>query len=204
MGACRQTQDIFYYIKIGNWKRCWYLIRNFDKLTFQDTFGKFPCMLFGHKYSIRDFWEEGEGATYSCNRCHRYINDYKPQLEGLSINDTKMIKWIEEEIKQNVDYKIIDDYIKVSWRQFGSEKYPLIKRAVEDYLKWRLMEFYYGSDKQFVYFYKEDSPRLEQKKKEWNEVRQREFEEIRKRWDNKHNSPTIITKIPNKKLDSFN
>lgn len=80
MGACRESQNIFFYIKRGNFKSAWYFIRHFDKLTYEDTVMPIICKLFGHKPYQPD--PEDEPNEWACKRCHRYI-DFKPRLEKL-------------------------------------------------------------------------------------------------------------------------
>lgn len=185
MSTCRETQDIIYYIKTNQWKSVWHWIKNFNKLTFQDTFMRFPCMILGHKYSIKDFWVDGGYASYTCDRCHKYIQNYEPQLDGLSINDTKMVKWIEEITNKKVSYKLKDNHIKIFWEQFGfdgennseTRKNETIKRGISDYLKWRLIEFYYGGDKQIVYVRYEDDPNIDKYESEYRAEKEKELHE---------------------------
>lgn len=80
MGASRESQDIFYFIKNKNYKRVWYLIKNFDKTTYGDTIGPIICKIKGHiayRPDIKD--EPGEWA---CKRCHKWIK-YNTRLEKL-------------------------------------------------------------------------------------------------------------------------
>lgn len=79
MGACRESQNIFQRIKNKNYKGAWYLIRHFNKLTYEDTFMPIICKIKGHKPYLPKHWEPDEWA---CKRCHRYI-DFKPRLEKL-------------------------------------------------------------------------------------------------------------------------
>lgn len=80
MVCSRESQDIFRRIKNKNYSGAWYLIRHFDKTTYEDTFMPIICKLFGHKpYQPDPNFEPNEWA---CKRCHRYIN-YKPRLEKL-------------------------------------------------------------------------------------------------------------------------
>lgn len=59
MGACRETKDILFYIKKSDWKKAFYHIKNFDKITFMDTFMRFYCKIFGHKIYLCQFEEDG-------------------------------------------------------------------------------------------------------------------------------------------------
>lgn len=80
MGACRESQNIFYFIKNKNWKRTWHLIKNFEKMTYDDTFMPIVCKIKGHRpYLPDEFYEPNDWA---CKRCHKYIT-YKPRLEKL-------------------------------------------------------------------------------------------------------------------------
>lgn len=79
MGACRETQNIFYILKSKNYKRAWFLIKNFDKTTYGDTFGPTLCKIFGHKPYHHPNFDPGE---YACKRCNKYV-DYNPRLEKL-------------------------------------------------------------------------------------------------------------------------
>jgi hypothetical protein len=76
MGASRETHNIFYYIKNKNFKRAWYWIKHFDKLTYEDTFMPIVCKIRGHKPYQLDVDE------WACKRCHRYIK-YNPRFEKL-------------------------------------------------------------------------------------------------------------------------
>jgi hypothetical protein len=80
MGACRESQDIFFFIKIKNYKRVWYLIKNFDKVTYGDTFGPIICKIKGHNAYQPD--KRYEPKEWACKRCHKYIK-YNPRLEKL-------------------------------------------------------------------------------------------------------------------------
>lgn len=86
MGDCRETQNIFYYLKKSpydkkrDFKKAWYLIRHFDKTTYGDTFGPYICKVKGHKAFQPDpKWEPTEWA---CRRCNRYIK-WNPRKEKL-------------------------------------------------------------------------------------------------------------------------
>lgn len=80
MGACRESQNIFRMIKYGEYKKAWYFIRHFNKVTYDDSFMPIVCKMFGHKpYQPDPNFEPDEWA---CKRCHRYI-DYNPRLEKL-------------------------------------------------------------------------------------------------------------------------
>ena len=79
MGCSRETQNIFYLIKKKNYKRVWYLIKNFDKTTYDDTFGPIICKIFGHKPYHHESFDPDEWA---CKRCNRYIK-YNIRLEKL-------------------------------------------------------------------------------------------------------------------------
>jgi len=76
MGASRETQNLFFYIKNKKWRKVYYLIKNFDKTTYDDTFGPIFCKILGHK-PFKTY--EGE---WGCNRCNKYIN-YNPRKEKL-------------------------------------------------------------------------------------------------------------------------
>jgi len=79
MGASRETHNIFYYIKNKNFKRAWYWIKHFDKLTYEDTFMPIVCKIKGHKA----YQPEPElDPDWACKRCHRYIK-YNPRFEKL-------------------------------------------------------------------------------------------------------------------------
>ena len=80
MGASRESQNIFYFIKNKNYKRVWYLIKHFDKTTYEDTIGPIICKMKGHiAYQPDTDYNPNEWA---CKRCHRYIK-YNPRLEKL-------------------------------------------------------------------------------------------------------------------------
>lgn len=80
MGASRETQNIFFYIKRKQYKKTWSLIKNFNRITYIDTFMPIICKIKGHKpYKTEPELDSNEWA---CKRCHRYIN-YNPRLEKL-------------------------------------------------------------------------------------------------------------------------
>lgn len=88
MGASRQSQNIFYYIKKKEYKSAWYWIKHWDKLTYDDTVGPIICKVKGHVYYQPD--PEWEPEQYACKRCHRYV-DYNPRKEKL-LRLKKLIK----------------------------------------------------------------------------------------------------------------
>lgn len=72
MGASRQTQDIFFYIKNKKWKSAWYFIKHFNKTTYEDTVMPIVCKIIGHKPYQPD--SEFEPKVWACTRCHQYIH----------------------------------------------------------------------------------------------------------------------------------
>ena len=87
MGTSRETKNIFWYIKLKQYRKVWRLIKRFDKETYEDTVMPTICKIKGHKpYQQSDF----ESSEWACKRCHRYIN-YNPRLEKL-----KRLKKINE------------------------------------------------------------------------------------------------------------
>jgi len=80
MGCGRETQNLFHYIKYKNWNKTWKLIKNFDRITFDDTFMPLICKINGHKPYQPD--KQYEPDSWACNRCHRYIN-YNSRKEKL-------------------------------------------------------------------------------------------------------------------------
>jgi hypothetical protein len=86
MGACRETMDIFYYLKKSsfdgkrNYKKAWYLIRHFNKTIYGDTFGPYICKIKGHKAFKPD--PRYQPNEWACSRCNKYItwNDRKEKL----------------------------------------------------------------------------------------------------------------------------
>ena len=84
MGSSRQTQNLFYYIKVKNWKSFWWYIKHFDKATYEDTFMPIICKIKGHNaYQPDRIYEPNDWA---CGRCHRYIkyNSRKEKLKRLN------------------------------------------------------------------------------------------------------------------------
>lgn len=79
MGASRETQNIFFFLRIKKYKHVWYLIKNFNKTTYSDTIGPIICKYFGHKPYHHPNFEPDE---YACKRCNRYV-DYNARLEKL-------------------------------------------------------------------------------------------------------------------------
>ena len=69
MGSSRESQDIIRALKYENFKRFWYLIKNFNRLTYDDTFMPLVCKILGHK-PYQPVINEPEWA---CRRCHRFI-----------------------------------------------------------------------------------------------------------------------------------
>lgn len=71
MGNSRENQNIFWNLKRRNWKRAWYLIKHFDKLTYEDTFMPLVCKIKGHiKYQPEP---EEYPNEIACRRCHNYV-----------------------------------------------------------------------------------------------------------------------------------
>lgn len=88
MGACRETCNIFYYLRLffkerksSYLKRVWYLTRHFNKLTYEDSFMPIVCRIKGHKPYQPDAKYEPE--SWACKRCHRYIPNFNPRKEKL-------------------------------------------------------------------------------------------------------------------------
>jgi len=79
MGGYRETKNIFWHIKVNNYKGVWRLIKNFDRMTYDDTFMPIICKIKGHKPYQQPNFEPNE---WGCKRCNRYI-DYNPRLEKL-------------------------------------------------------------------------------------------------------------------------
>jgi len=85
MGACRESQNIFFYLskksyEKRNWKKVWYLIKNFDKTTYEDTFGPYICKIKGHKAYQPD--KVSDPNEWACKRCNRFIK-WNPRKEKL-------------------------------------------------------------------------------------------------------------------------
>jgi hypothetical protein len=84
MGACRETQNIFYYIKNKNYKYAFNLTKRMikyrDKTTYEDTFMPIVCRIKGHKAYQPD--PDFEPEDWACKRCHRFIK-YNPRKEKL-------------------------------------------------------------------------------------------------------------------------
>ena len=70
MGNCRRTQNIFFYLKRKDFKSAWIFIKNFDKLSFEDSFMPIVCKIIGHKKYTPDKYCPDEIA---CKRCHRFL-----------------------------------------------------------------------------------------------------------------------------------
>lgn len=93
MGACRESQDIFRMLKNKNYKKVWYLIKNFNSLTYGDTFGPIICKIRGHKAYQPD--AKNEPKEWACKRCHKFIK-YNMRLEKL-----KKLKKISGRLNSN-------------------------------------------------------------------------------------------------------
>ena len=135
MGACRQTQNLIFYIKRNNWKEFWYFIKHFNKITFEDTFMPLICKLFGHKVIICDLIGDNSKVEYTCKRCHRYVN-YKPKVyNNLSIDISILILYIEQETNKKIKITQENNYIELLWKQvsFDSINHG-IKRDISNYL----------------------------------------------------------------------
>ena len=83
MGACRESQNIFYFIKIKKYKKAWYLISHISKLTYEDSFMPIICKIKGHNAYQPD--KEIEPNSWACKRCHTFIkyNSRKEKLKKL-------------------------------------------------------------------------------------------------------------------------
>ena len=132
------------------------------------------CKILEHKPKISEFSYEFGDASYSCHRCHCFI-DYHPVIEGLDESDTKLVKFIEGETGQKVTVKFDNIGISLSWTQFGCDgrdsneafKIKILKKTIRNYLGWRLLEFYYnGFNKETVYFRFKNDPEKENLLKE--------------------------------------
>ncbi len=79
------TQNIFFYLKKNKYdgkrdfKMVWKLIKNFNKITFNDTFMPLVCKIKGHDAYQPDIHNNNEWA---CKKCHKYIK-YNPRKEKL-------------------------------------------------------------------------------------------------------------------------
>jgi len=89
MGACRESKNIFMFLKQKNYNQVWYLLKNYNKTTHEDTFMPIVCKIIGHKPYQPD--ANFEPDEWACRRCHRFIN-YNPRKEKLK--KLSKIKWI--------------------------------------------------------------------------------------------------------------
>ena len=94
MVASRVMQNIFYSLKNKNYKRVWYLIKKFDRLTYEDTFMPIFCKIKGHKPYQPD--KVNDPDEWACKRCHRYINYNLKLQRKLKLKKIKKYKkwWI--------------------------------------------------------------------------------------------------------------
>ena len=83
MGACRESQNLFYHLKAKNYKKFWQLLKRFDKITYDDTFMPLVCKIIGHKEYVSDEWEDP--VEFACKRCHRYT--------GKTMKNSKYKEW---------------------------------------------------------------------------------------------------------------
>ena len=83
-GASRYTQNLFYYIKIKEWKNTWYYINHFNRITYEDTFMPIICKIKGHNAYQPN--KNNEPNDWACKRCHKYIkyNMRKEKLKKLN------------------------------------------------------------------------------------------------------------------------
>jgi hypothetical protein len=81
MGSSRESQNLFYYIKIRNWRNFWRFIKHFNKTTYEDTFMPIICKMIGH--IAYQFDKDCDPNEWACKRCHRYIVNYNPRKEKL-------------------------------------------------------------------------------------------------------------------------
>lgn len=81
MSTGRETHNIFFYIKWKDYKKAWYFITHFDKLTYEDTIMPIVCKIKGHVAFQPD--AKYEPNDWACKRCHRYIHNYNPRKEKL-------------------------------------------------------------------------------------------------------------------------
>ena len=156
MSTSRETCDLFFYLKRKDWKGFKRHLRQFNKITYKDTFMPFICWLSGHKpyvtissgdeiYDtyIKDF-------SYACKRCNKYIKNYNHQLPGLSFEDTLFFEYIKKDFCNHgeIDYEIINGnliYIKFqkflpTYWKFDEYKQHFLHK-IKDYLKSRLIYF---------------------------------------------------------------
>lgn len=84
---------------------------------------------------------------------------YDPRLSN---EEVYLLAYIERFTDKQIAIDFKDDYIRYTWQQFGSEgetckegeRIKILKKEITKILGDRLMEFYYGNDKQSVYFKK--------------------------------------------------
>jgi hypothetical protein len=69
MGNSRESQNLF---KSGSWKRFWYLIKTFNKYTYEDSFMPLICKIKGHLYYLPE--PENEPNEWACKRCHNWVD----------------------------------------------------------------------------------------------------------------------------------
>ena len=85
MAACRESQNIFLFMKNGRWKRVWYLIKTFNKTTWGDSFAFYwynmICKIKGHDAYQPD--ARNEPNEWACKRCNRWIPNYNLRFEKL-------------------------------------------------------------------------------------------------------------------------
>lgn len=88
MATCRQSQNIFFYIKNKEYKHALILTKEMitkrDKITYEDTFMPIVCKMKGHKAYLPD--PKDEPNEWACKRCNRYIkyNLRKEKLKKLN------------------------------------------------------------------------------------------------------------------------
>ena len=80
MGACRETQNIFYFIRNKKFRKVWYLVKHVNKTTYEDSVMPIICKIKGHNAYQTD--KNFEPNDWACKRCHKYIK-YNPRKEKL-------------------------------------------------------------------------------------------------------------------------
>lgn len=153
-----ETQDLFWYLKKKDWKGLKKQLKNFNKMTLDDTFKSLICAIKGHTHPVVaiDWASEINDkyiiqTAYACKRCRKYLSNYNHIIEPLSYKDTVFYEYLMRDYSNNI--QIIKDGRRITFKlkkritQNSSltfdEWYERFFRDTKSYLEVRLTSISY-------------------------------------------------------------
>jgi hypothetical protein len=120
MSTGRETCNLFFYLKKRDFKRFWYHLKKFNKLTYKDTFMPIVCYFKGHKPyaaidSVSDINDRHiRNYAYGCSRCGIFIKNANYKLPDLDFYDTLLVNYIKRHYSKDVTYKVHQCGLKIA------------------------------------------------------------------------------------------